>query len=224
MTSSITPVADSAAAQLAALQGPATAAQGTDPQDRFLTLLVAQLKNQDPLNPMDNAELTSQMAQISTVNGIDKLNNTLQQMAAGFTASQSLQATSMIGHTVLVPGSALQLANGSAQGGAELPQAVDDLVVSIEDASGSLVRKIDLGAQSAGLVGFQWDGASDNGAAAASGRYRFTLSAVQGGKPISVAGLQLGLVSGVTQGAGGAMLDVDGSSAPVALADIKQVM
>src|SRR5450830_976051 len=90
-------------------------------QDRFLTLLVTQLKNQDPLSPMDNAQITSQMAQISTVSGIDQLNATLQSMAASFSAGQSLQATAMIGHSVFVPGSTLQLQNGAAPFGVDLP-------------------------------------------------------------------------------------------------------
>src|SRR3990167_8514165 len=91
-----------AAAAVAAKAAPAAAGTNatSDAQDRFLKLLVAQLKNQDPLNPMDNAQITTQMAQISTVSGIDKLNSTLQSMAAAFNAGQSLQATAMIGHGV----------------------------------------------------------------------------------------------------------------------------
>lgn len=229
MSTTITP-ASNAAAQLAALSAPAGAstsaaqAGASDPQDRFLSLLVAQLKNQDPLNPMDNAQLTSQMAQISTVTGIDKLNATLQQMAAGFTANQSLQATGMIGHSVLVPGSALELNNGTATAGVQLPQAVDKLVVSIRDGSGRVLQKIDLGPQAAGVFGFQWDGAADSGAAASPGSYSFSIEAVQGGKPVNATALKMGQVIGVEQGSAGAMLNVSGSSAPVALADIKQVM
>ena len=91
-------------------------------QDRFLKLLVTQMKNQDPLNPMDNAQVTSQMAQLSTVSGIDKLNTTLQALSSSMTASQSLQAATMIGHGVLTPGSSLDLLNGVAIGGVQLPQ------------------------------------------------------------------------------------------------------
>ena len=74
-----------------------------DPQERFLKLLVTQMQNQDPLSPMDNAEVTSQLAQISTVNGIEKLNGTLEQLVANSDAKRSLEAATMIGRSVLVP-------------------------------------------------------------------------------------------------------------------------
>src|SRR4030067_116548 len=114
-----------AAAALAAQAAPAAAGTKatSDAQDRFLTLLVAQLKNQDPLNPMDNAQITTQMAQISTVTGIDKLNETLQALSDSMAMGQSVSATSMIGHGVLVPGSTLNLANGQAIGGGGLGAA-----------------------------------------------------------------------------------------------------
>jgi len=209
----------------AALAAPAAAATpaSSDAQDRFLKLLVTQLKNQDPLNPMDNAQITSQMAQISTVSGIDKLNATLQSMATTFGASQSLQATSMIGHSVLASGSALELQNGTAMGGVELAQAADQVTVSIRDAAGQLLHKADLGPQAAGVFGFQWDGVTDSGANAVPGSYSFAIEAVQGGKKIDATALARGLVIGVTQAKGGAALNVIGLG-QVALSDVKQVM
>jgi len=214
-----------AAAAVAALSAPAAAGKpgASEAQDRFLKLLVAQLKNQDPLNPMDNAEITSQMAQISTVSGIDKLNTTLQELATGFSANQSLQAAAIIGRSVLVPGSGLELQNGSAAGGVELPQAADKVVVSIRDGSGLVLHKVDLGPQAAGVLGFQWDGVTDSGASAVPGSYSFAVEAAQGGKKIDATALALGLVSGVTQGKGGVGLKVNGMG-PVALSDVKQVM
>src|SRR3972149_4887791 len=105
-----------AAATIAAPSPPAAKPGAGEAQDRFLKLLVTQLKNQDPLNPMDNAQITSQMAQISTVSGIEKLNTTLQAMMASSDVGQWLQATAMIGNGVLVPGSTLELQNGTAAG------------------------------------------------------------------------------------------------------------
>lgn len=215
-----------AAAALAALAS-AKDAGGTkaadDPQSKFLKLLVAQLKNQDPLNPVDNAQMTSQMAQISTVTGIEQLNTTLQKMASSFTATQSLQAASMIGRNVLVPGSEVQLQDGLAQGGVSLAQAVDKLTVSIVDASAQVLHKVDLGPQDAGVVNFQWDGVTDSGTTAVPGSYSFKLEAVQGGNKIDALALTLGRVTGVTQAVGGTMLNVSGK-APVAVSDVKQVM
>ena len=198
----------------------ATGSEGAE--DRFLKLLVTQLKNQDPLNPMDNAEITSQMAQISTVTGIDKLNSTMQEMATAFSANQSLQATAMVGHRVLVPGSTLQLQNGAAAGGLELLQAADRVSISIKDGSGQVVHRVDLGPQPAGVVSFQWDGVVDSGASAVPGNYSFAVEAAQGGKKIDATALALGLVAGVMQGKTGVLLNVNGMGA-VALSDVKQI-
>ncbi len=201
----------------------ATAAASSAAQDRFLKLLITQLKNQDPLSPMDNAQITSQMAQISTVSGIDQLNTTLQSMAASLGAAQSLQATSMIGHQVLTAGKVIQLQNGSAIGGVELSQAADSVVVSIHDSSGQLVHRIDLGAQAAGVFAIQWDGVTDSGASASSGSYGFTVEATQGGKRVDAASLSGGLVSGVTVGNSKVTLNLSGVG-QVTLADVKLVM
>lgn len=178
-----------------------SAAQST--QDRFLQLLVAQMQNQDPLNPLDNAQVTSQLAQLSTVTGIEKLNTTLNSMSAAFAASQSLQATSMIGRSVLAPGSKLELQNGTAAGGFELAQAVDKAVVTIKDAAGNVLHSVDLGAQNTGTVTFQWDGMTDSGAAAQNGTYTFEVSAVQGGQKVTANTLTLATVSSVSLGASG---------------------
>jgi flagellar basal-body rod modification protein FlgD len=195
----------------------------TDTQNRFLKLLVTQMKNQDPLNPMDNAQVTSQMAQLSTVSGIDKLNTTLQALADSFSAGQSLQATAMIGRNVLVPGSTLQLQDGSASGGVDLPQAADKVVISIKDSSGQVVDSVDLGAQAAGVLAFKWDGVVNNGASAGPGSYSFAVNATQGASKIDATALVLGLVGSVTQGKTGASLNVTGVGT-VALSNVKQVM
>jgi len=200
-----------------------TASVSSEAQDRFLKLLVTQLKNQDPLNPMDNAQITSQMAQISTVSGIDKLNATMQSMATSFNSAQSLQATSMIGHNVLAPGNVIVLQDGSAVGGVELAGAADAVTVSIRDASGQVLHKVNLGAQDAGLLSFQWDGVTDGGAKAAAGTYSFAVEATAGGKKIGATALAVGLVGGVTTGKSGVTLNVSGMG-QVALVDVRQVM
>src|SRR3989338_9720049 len=138
--------AGSAAALFASLNAnagsSANASAAADTQDRFLKLLVTQMKNQDPLNPMDNAQVTSQMAQLSTVSGIDKLNVTLQALSDSMTSNQSLQAASMIGHGVLVAGNGVDLANGSGYGGFELTESAERVNIAIKDKAGVLVRNI----------------------------------------------------------------------------------
>ena len=178
-------------------------------EDRFLKLLVAQMKNQDPLNPLDNAQVTSQMAQLSTVSGIEKLNASLQTMSNSFAASQSLQAAGMIGRSVLAPGSGLLLQNGAAAGGFELSQSVDRAVVTIKGAAGNVLASVNIGAQQAGNVMFQWDGVTDSGASAADGAYTFEVSATQGGQKVAATSLALGKVGSVSLGASGVMLNTD---------------
>ena len=219
--------ADSAAALFASMNANANPAGNTsstaDTQDRFLKLLVTQMKNQDPLNPMDNAQVTSQMAQLSTVSGIDKLNTTLQALSASMTSSQSMQATSMIGHGVLVTGNAIDMANGIAFAGFDLPQSVDKVNISINDQAGALVRNIQLGAQPAGTGHWQWDGRNDAGASVPAGSYSFIISAEQAGNRVDVTGLQFGIVNSVSQGKQGVTLSV-GQVDGIAMSQIKQIL
>lgn len=192
-------------------------------EDRFLTLLVAQMKNQDPLNPLDNAEVTTQMAQISTVSGIEKLNAALRALAGSFGEAQSLQAAALIGREVLVAGNAIELAGGAARGGFELQEPADQLVLTILDASGRAVHRVDLGAQAAGVHSFQWDGSDDAGAPAAPGAYRFSVSAKRGADEVSAQALAANRVLGVARDASGTHLDLAGvGSRPYS--SVKQIL
>lgn len=125
--------------------------------DRFLKLLVAQMQNQDPLNPMDNAQVTSQMAQINTVTGIEKLNSTIEGLASQFTQLQAMQGATLVGRDVIVPGNVLDIDEGVGQGGFELTSAADNVKVEILSASGQVVETMNLGAQSAGMHSFNWN-------------------------------------------------------------------
>ena len=218
--------ATSAAAVYAALNANAKAANNTSTaagtQDRFLKLLVTQMKNQDPLNPMDNAQVTSQMAQLSTVSGIDKLNSTLQALSDSMTSSQSLQAASMIGHGVLVPGKGIDLTKGLGYGGVELAQSVDKLDIAIYDKAGALVRNMQLGAQPVGLASWQWDGRDNTGTSVADGSYTFTVNAAQAGVTVDATALQFGMVSSVTQNKQGVALGV-GQLDGIALSQVKKI-
>ena len=194
-----------------------------DTQDKFLKLLVTQMQNQDPLNPMDNAQVTSQMAQLSTVSGIDKLNVTLQALSASMAAAQSVSSTSMIGHGVLVPGSAIKLVNSQALGGVELKQPADTVTVTIQGAAGNIVRTLQLGAQQAGILPFAWDGLDDAGVPVADGSYKFTVTSMLSGEQSDPLALAFGVVNSVTPGAQGAMLDV-GQLGSYTLSSVKQIM
>lgn len=202
----------------------AASSTSSDIQDRFLKLLVTQLKNQDPLNPMDNAQLTSQLSQISTVTGIEKLNSSMQSLAASFTSAQSLQSAGLIGHTIYTDGNTLGY-NGSAAalGGINLSQNADSVKVNVLGPSGNVVRQIDLGAQQAGLLAFNWDGLNDSGATAAAGSYSFEIKATSGGQTVPASSLMSGQVSSITLGTDGAHAIVNGIG-DVPVGQIKQIM
>ena len=168
---------------------------GNDLQNTFMQLLVAQLKNQDPLNPMDNSQMTSQLAQINTVNGIQQLNTTMSSM---LTQNATTQASSMIGRTVQVPTNNLTLASGAANFGVSVPTGADDVVVTITNAAGVAVRTVDLGQMAAGSGNYTWNGKDDKGNQLADGAYSIKVSATQGGKVVTANALGIDKVAGVT--------------------------
>lgn len=196
-----------------------------DTQDRFLKLLVTQMKTQDPLNPMDNAQVTSQMAQLSTVTGIDKLNATLQALSTSMSGNQALQSASgMLGHGVLVQGNGVDLATGGVGlGGVDLAQSVEKLDIAIYDQSGALVRNIAMGAQPAGLTHWQWDGRDNAGNAAVPGSYTFKIDAKQAGLGVNATGMQFGMVNSVTQSAQGVTLGV-GNLEGITMSQVRQIL
>ncbi len=179
-------------------------------QDYFLKLLVAQMNNQDPLNPLDSAQMTSQLAQLNTVQGINNLATKLDSLLGETNTSQSLQASALVGHVVMAPGTSLPLADGQAIGGVDLAGPTDHLVITIKDASGNVVKTKDLGAQEAGVVNFVWDGSTDAGPAAAAGSYAFSAVGKLAGTSVTTSTLSAGTVASVTPTAGGASLLVGG--------------
>jgi flagellar basal-body rod modification protein FlgD len=208
--------------------GSASAATGAttsaaEQEDRFLKLLVTQMKNQDPLNPLDNAQVTTQLAQINTVSGIEKLNSTVQSLSTSMLSNQSLQGASMIGRQVYAIGSYLNLADGKAVGAVNLTQPADRVYVSIADSAGTIIRRIELGAAGTGISGFEWDGKTDAGTAAAPGQYVFQVVAASGNKSIPAEPVTLGKVDGVSLGTSGMKLNLQGGGS-VGMTDVKQIL
>ncbi len=183
---------------------------GTD----FLTLMLAQLKNQDPTSPVDSNTFLSQLAQLSEVQGITSLNTSFSTLSSSLSSSQALQASSLLGHQALVNSSTANLAVGATVTGAvNVPQTTSQVVLSISDASGALVNQINLGAQSAGLASFSWNGTMSSGSQAPAGTY--TLSTQYAGATSGSAAattLVNGTVESVSMGAGstGLTLNVAG--------------
>jgi flagellar basal-body rod modification protein FlgD len=216
--------------------GTSSTVTGTGTQslsNTFLQLLVAQMNNQDPLNPVDNSEITSQMAQISTVTGINSLNTTVSQLVSQLQQSQALQSTQISGHTVLVPGSSLTLAstsnNGTSQsmaayGGFSLPQAADSVTVTVKDSTGATVRTINMGSLGAGMQDFSWNGTTDSGAQAAAGNYSYSVSATASGQSVSATDYTAQQVVGIAPQSDGTVQFLLSNGTQVGFASIAQIM
>ncbi|NDL62621.1 flagellar hook assembly protein FlgD [Acerihabitans arboris] len=198
----------------------------SDLQSQFLTLLVAQLQNQDPTNPMDNAELTTQLAQISTLSGIENLNTTLGSISTQLNTSQSLQASTLVGHGVMIDGTDILVGSDSSTTpfGLQLDNAASDVTVTIKDASGNVVRTVDLGAQTAGVHTYSWDGTDDTGTAVAEGSYTFSLAATSSsGASTDATALKYALVYGVSTTDGVSSLNL-GLAGNVTLDKVQQII
>ncbi|PMS22492.1 flagellar biosynthesis protein FlgD [Trinickia dabaoshanensis] len=188
----------------------------TSLQTTFLKLLVTQLQNQDPSNPMDSSQMTSQLAQINTVTGISQLNTTLTSLASQLSAGQSAQASLLIGQNVLVPagatGATTTVGNGASTGfGVSLSSAVSDLKVTVKDKSGNIVNTLDLGAQQAGTVPVTWKPVDSSGNTLPDGTYSISAAGTGGtGATAAVTALTGAQVQSVVQqsdGSTGLMLN-----------------
>ncbi len=191
-------------------------------QDRFMTLLVTQMRNQDPLNPMDNAQVTSQMAQLSTVSGINKLNSTVESLMNSMQMGQSYQAANMIGHSVLVEGKDITLDNDGGVFGVELPIGADKMTINIKDSAGNTVRTLEFGAQANGSVPVTWDGYSNDGALASNGKYQFDVAASVDGQPVQTTRLSFAQVMSVSNSSSGVILNLSNASS-VNTQDVKEI-
>jgi flagellar basal-body rod modification protein FlgD len=180
---------------------------GTD----FLTLMLAQLKNQDPTSPVDSNTFLTQLAQLSEVQGITQLNTSFGSLSSSISANQALQASSLLGHQALVTSPTAQLAaNGSVTGTVSVPQSTSAVVLGIADSSGNVVRTIGLGAQTSGNASFSWDGKESNGSQAPAGTYTLTAQYAGQTKSSTAATTAVnGIVESVSMGAGSAGLTLN---------------
>ena len=194
-----------------------------DQPDRFLKLLVAQMKNQDPLNPMDNAQMTSQIAQINTVGGIEKLNRTVESLLSAFGAMQSQSALQLAGRDVMVKGDQLALADGQARAGVEFGSAAAGATVEIVAADGSVIRALPLGKVEPGVRTFEWDGRDGNGLPVADGNYTFRVATSVKGAKLDATLLAPAHVNAIAPNGGKPLLDL-GTRGNVPLADVRSYL
>lgn len=156
----------------AAASGAAEKAKGDSlGQADFLLLMTTQLRNQDPLKPMDNAEMVSQLAQMSTVQGIESLNNTVNGFSHSMTNDQILKGTSLVGHDVLVPSAQWALDTTGGTNGIIAATGPGVLNVQISDANGKVVGTAQATATEAGELAFGWDGMAADGSRLPPGKY-----------------------------------------------------
>jgi len=173
-------------------------------QTEFLKLMITQLKNQDPFSPMENGDFISQMAQFSSVTGLAELQQSFSQLATSLQSNQALQASSLVGRTVLVSSETGTLSSGETMRGAvDLSASSGAVGVTIKDASGQVIRRLELGPQSAGEVYFNWDGLGNDGQPAPTGRYFVSADASINGDTVALETLMSASVESVTLGQGG---------------------
>jgi flagellar basal-body rod modification protein FlgD len=236
VTSSSTAIADQNAARLAQAASASTlnnpldkkaesGSTAADTEDRFLKLLVAQMRNQDPLNPLDNAQVTTQLAQINTVRGIETLNTSVAKLVDRGNASSPLDAVGMLGRKVMVAGDRVDRAEGDAATrlGFELAGAGRRALAEVVDSTGKVVFSKTIDSPPAGVTAFEWNGADTQGARVPAGSYQLRVSATDGTKAISATALTPAQVIGVSQAADGIRLDLAGR-AGVAASAVKAIL
>lgn len=151
-------------------------------KNQFMELMIAQMENQNPLEPQDNGEFISQLAEFSSLEEMQRLSGTVESFATQYQSTQALQASAMVGRTVLVPGSESPMgADGTISGIIELPESTGSLNVNILNGSGELVNSFNMGQQPAGTVPFVWDGTNSDGEYMPYDQYTFKVEASQSG-------------------------------------------
>ncbi len=179
-------------------------------KDAFLKLLTTQLKNQDPTNPQDNSAFVAQLAQFSSLESMQNLTSTVDSIAANYQSSQALQASSLVGRSVIVSASSTVVDTAKGMTGTVVvPSSSSATSIKISDAQGNLVKTIDLGTQPAGKPSFSWDGKDEAGQVVAAGNYNFVATGSLGGTPTALATSLPATVSSVTTGIKGAEMTLN---------------
>ncbi|MCQ4259057.1 flagellar hook assembly protein FlgD [Stutzerimonas stutzeri] len=179
-------------------------------KNEFLELLVTQLNNQNPLEPQENGEFIAQLAQFSTVEGVEKLNSSMETMLSGYQSSQALQASSLVGRKVIVPtDKAVVDTSETFKASIVLPTTSSNVAVNVYDSSGTAVNRINMGAQEAGNVSFMWDGKDSSGKTLPPGTYRFEAQATYQGETKGLYTMLPANVDSVTLGQNGGELQLN---------------
>jgi flagellar basal-body rod modification protein FlgD len=194
-------------------------------QNTFLKLMIAQLKNQDPMKPQDPSEFMSQLAQFSQVTSTQNMEKSIQSLTDSMRSTQVLNGASLVGHDVLAPASTDTIAaGGTVTGAVDAPKGVTAVKIIVKDSAGATVRSFDLNKPVEGLNNFTWDGKTNAGTEAAAGTYSFEVQASAGGENGSLDPLLLSRVGSVTIDPTSGSLTLNTSAGAVALADVRSVL
>lgn len=193
-------------------------------KNEFMELMLAQLKNQNPLEPQDNGEFISQLAQFSSLEEMQKLSGTVDDVVGQFRSTQALQASAMVGKTVLAPSEVGILgAEGEITGNIQVPASTGGVRLSIQSPDGELVRQIDLGSSSAGVKSFSWDGKDGNGNSLPPGPYKIVAEGSYPQGSVQLPTMVSANVDSVSLGQNGSVtLNLAGMGS-IALSDVKQI-
>ncbi len=193
-------------------------------QNEFLELMVAQLNNQDPTKPVDNADFLSQLAQFGTVNGITELQNSFSTLSSSLQSNQALQASTLVGREVLVPANTIDIkAGGAVEGAVELSSSTSELNLLIKNSSGQVVKELKLGTQSEGSVNFKWSGLDESDKAVPAGKYSISAEAsIDGENKLVTTQLKAKVDSVTLSGASGPLLNLAGIGS-IGIDKVKQV-
>jgi flagellar basal-body rod modification protein FlgD len=226
MTSSTDPI-NSYAAQTQAALAAAQAKKSSNNLgiDDFLTLMTTQLKNQDPLKPLEGTEFVSQLAQFGSVSGIQQMQGSIESLASSLRSNQALNGATLVGRDVLASADSFDFTKGvPVSGQVDVPSGTNSLQIRITDSTGQVVREVTV-APSDGTNSFAWDGLRTDGSAATSGKYDIEAIANVGGTNESLGILMAGKVGSVTLDSSGTGLTLNTTSlGPVAMADVRRVM
>jgi flagellar basal-body rod modification protein FlgD len=199
-------------------------------QEDFLTLMITQLKNQDPFKPMDPAQYVGQLAQFSSVSGLSEINKNISTLTDSLRSNQVLDGAALIGRTVIAEGNQVYRyvpEEGEAlptQGAVTVPAGASSVQLVVRDSAGTLVKTQALDAR-AGLRGFTWDGSTDVGTTAPSGSYKIEVVAKVGDKNVSLTPSVAAQVSSVAldPNNGALMLDTD-TLGEIAMSAVERVL
>ncbi|MCE5359563.1 FlgD immunoglobulin-like domain containing protein [Candidatus Igneacidithiobacillus taiwanensis] len=224
LSSAVNPFYASLQSNSASSSGSASSgASGLASVSTFYNLLVTQLMNQDPLNPLSNQDLSSELAQFSVANGVNAIQSSLSSLMDQINQNQGLQAATLIGKTVSTAGNTLQLSGGSAAGAYNLSGDASNVNVLVQNSAGQTLAILPQGSQGSGMHSFTWNGLDNAGATLPAGTYRFSVQAANGSQGVTATPYSLGVVNSVTLGSSGPTLQLSGQAGSVPFSSVQNI-